>query len=496
MAHVEKLAALSPGMKLLVGGDRLITVTEELAAAFQPGDQLHVVHKTGELMRVPCAIHELVTSTLDRAERAFARMGTVSDAQITQFFLAFAERLADDAVWRQVMQINEKDVKRAQERGRSTTRLVATAEMRSNMVDGLKGWATAPSVRGKLIDRVEHDGWAVELVGAELGIVGFVFEGRPNVVADATGVLRSGNTVVFRIGQDALDTARAIVELGARPALVQAGLPEHAVCLIDCAERAAGWALFSDSRLSLAVARGSGPAVAALGGLAQQTGIPVSLHGTGGAWLIAGTSAATEQIEQVVYESLDRKVCNTLNTVCLPASRAGEFVPALLRGLERAAKRRGHGYKLHVTRPHRTHVPQALFDQELEVLRATGSKVEKQAELLEPSQLGLEWEWEATPEISLTFVDEISEAVGLFNRLSPNFVASLLSAAAEEHELFYETINAPFVGDGMTRWVDGQFALNKPELGLSNWQHGRLFGRAGILSGDSVFTVRTRRRTC
>jgi glutamate-5-semialdehyde dehydrogenase len=44
----------------------------------------------------------------------------------------------------------------------------------------------------------------------------------------------------------------------------------------------------------------------------------------------------------------------------------------------------------------------------------------------------------------------------------------------------------------MTRWVDGQFALNKPELGLSNWQNGRTLGRGGILSGDSVFSVRYR----
>ena len=47
-------------------------------------------------------------------------------------------------------------------------------------------------------------------------------------------------------------------------------------------------------------------------------------------------------------------------------------------------------------------------------------------------------------------------------------------------------------GDGFTRWVDGQFALLQPELGLSNWQAGRLFGRGGVLSGDSVYTVRLR----
>ena len=55
----------------------------------------------------------------------------------------------------------------------------------------------------------------------------------------------------------------------------------------------------------------------------------------------------------------------------------------------------------------------------------------------------------------------------------------------------YDTIDAPFVGNGFTRWVDGQFAFRQPELGLSNWQSGRLFARGGVLSGDSVFTVRT-----
>jgi glutamate-5-semialdehyde dehydrogenase len=50
------------------------------------------------------------------------------------------------------------------------------------------------------------------------------------------------------------------------------------------------------------------------------------------------------------------------------------------------------------------------------------------------------------------------------------------------------------VGDGFTRWVDGQYALDTPELGLSNWERGRLLGRSGILSGDVIYTVRSRAR--
>jgi glutamate-5-semialdehyde dehydrogenase len=70
-------------------------------------------------------------------------------------------------------------------------------------------------------------------------------------------------------------------------------------------------------------------------------------------------------------------------------------------------------------------------------------------------------------------------------------VASLLGGDAVVRQRFYDTVDAPFVGDGFTRWVDGQFAFDQPELGLSNWQSGRLFARGGVLSGDSVYTVRT-----
>ncbi|MDP9465591.1 MAG: glutamate-5-semialdehyde dehydrogenase, partial [Actinomycetota bacterium] len=110
----------------------------------------------------------------------------------------------------------------------------------------------------------------------------------------------------------------------------------------------------------------------------------------------------------------------------------------------------------------------------------------------ELDRLGEEWEWEDSPEYWLVEVESVAEAVGLFNRRSPRLAASLISEDANEHDRFYAAVDAPFVGNGFTRWVDGQFALNQPELGLSNWQSGRLFGRGGVLSGDSVYTVRLR----
>jgi glutamate-5-semialdehyde dehydrogenase len=343
-----------------------------------------------------------------------------------------------------------------------------------------------------VLETIEHNGWRVEQVIAPLGVVGFVFEARPNVFADATGVLRGGNAVVFRIGSDALGTARAIVRHALDPAFQAAGLPAGAATLVDSGERAAGWAMFSDPRLALAVARGSGAAVEQLGSVARQAGIPVSLHGTGGAWLVADETADARRFGAAVYHSLDRKVCNTLNVCCIPRSRAAELVPVFLASLRQAGERRGHGCKLHVAAGDEDAVPADWFAARVKVRRAEGDVEEPLAEILPLEELGREWEWEETPEVSLKLVDGADEAAALFNRYSPQFIACLVSEDPERHRRFYEAVNAPFVGNGFTRWVDGQYALNRPELGLSNWEHGRLFARGGVLSGDSVFTIRTR----
>lgn len=299
---------------------------------------------------------------------------------------------------------------------------------------------------------------------------------------------------MFRIGRDALATAKKILELATQPALAEAGLPSGAVTVVDSASHAAGWALFGDRRLALAVARGSGAAVDTLGSLAQSAGVPVSLHGTGGAWLCVGASATTEKLTQTVADCLDRKVCNTLNTCCILRSEAERLVPSFLAGLQKAADARSTNYKLHVAAGSEDCVPSEAFERRVMIGRAEGEVEEAQAQSIASDQLGREWEWEDSPEVTLKIVEDLEEATKLFNEQSPQFVACLLSENEEEHDAFFGRVNAPFVGDGFTRWVDGQYALNRPELGLSNWENGRLFGRGGVLSGDSVFTVRTRVR--
>ncbi len=490
----DHLGELTPGQPIVFAGNRVTHVSVDLADAFARGDRLIVDPLSGELLHVPLTEHDRAAAAVGQARDAFAGLARCSDEQITAFFHSFADRLADDASFAPIREANEADVVRAAARHRSTTRLALSASMRTDMIGGLRGWADAPAARDVVEREIHHDGWTVEARRAPLGVVGFVFEGRPNVFADAAGVVRSGNSVVFRIGSDALGTAQAIVEHALGPALADSGLPLGTVVLVASAAHAAGWALFADSRLSLAVARGSGPAVAQLGAVARQAGVPVSLHGTGGAWVVADDEADADRFASVIENSLDRKVCNTLNVCCIVRSRATELVPGMVAAVGRAGERRGTDGRLHVTEAAAPYLPAELGSRRSAVVRADGVHDEPFVSPIGIDRLAHEWEWEGSPEASLHVVDSVDEAVELCNGYSPRFVVSLVSESAAAHDRFFATVDAPFVGDGFTRWVDGQYALDAPELGLSNWEGGRLLGRGGILSGDSVHTIRYRAR--
>ena len=470
---IGPLRFLTPGQLVLFGGDRVAMVSDELAEAFREGDRLVVVQETGDLLLIPRDDHERVRAAVGAALAAFHELSACTDDQLTHFFGAFADRLADDEVFADIAAANDADVAAARERGRSTTRLVLSPTMRADMVAGLRVWQHADGRRDVPLTRVDHGSWWVETRRAPLGVVGFVFEGRPNVFADATGVLRSGNTVVFRIGSDALGTARAIMRHAVGPALARAGLPSGSVQLIDAAAHAAGWALFADARLGLAVARGSGRAVAQLGAVARQHGVPASLHGTGGAWMVVADDADPDRLARAVRHSLDRKVCNTLNVCCIVRGGADRLAPVVLAAAQEAAEARGASLVVHATPGAEPFAGDGALAQSID-------------------ELGTEWEWEDDPELSVVVVDDVAAAVALFNRYSPRFAASLIGGSDDDQQRFYASVDAPFVGNGFTRWVDGQFAFHQPELGLSNWQSGRLFARAGVLSGDSVHTVRTR----
>ena len=469
---------LDPRDRVLIDG-QLVEIGADIAKSFSDGDRL--LSTSSGLLLIPKNESELVRHCIDEATEAFNALSNVDDAQIALFYSRFAQRLEDAEIFGKIRAANDADVAKASAMGRSTTRLAISDSMRQDMIDALLIWKSL-STPNSAIETVQHDGWTIESHIAPLGVVGFVFEGRPNVFADATGVLRSRNVCVFRIGSDAFETAKSIMELAVIPSLTDAGLPAGSVTLLPSKTHASAWALFSDRRLSLAVARGSGSSVALLGQIAQQHGIPASLHGTGGAWMVVSHTADLDRLRDVVAHSLDRKVCNTLNTVVMTRSTVESNLQSVIDGILIAASQRNTHAVLHIDELVNESLSKVVVPKDFVLVN------------IDHQLLGTEWEWENSPEVSIVVADSTHEAVEMFNRYSPSFVLSVVSDDDQEIDAAWRTSNAPFFGDGMTRWVDGQYALRKPELGLSNWQNGRTFARGGILSGDSIFTVRYRVR--
>lgn len=425
---------------------------------------------TGDRLEIGADDLAVVREAVAKAHAAFVRMSTATDEQVTAFFRTFADRLADETIWGSIVAANERDVAAARDRGRPVGRLVAGAKMRDAMIEGLVGWAKAPSRRDEVIERRDADGWSVERRRAPLGVVAFVFEGRPNVFADGVGVLRGGNTSVMRIGSDALRTAEAIEANAVGPALHASGLPDGAVVLVRSPSHASAHALFMQPQIRLAIARGSGPATRLLGAIAAQHGIPASLHGTGGAWMYIADDAPVDTARSAIVASLDRKVCNTLNTIVVSRRKSHEHIPLILEAL----RQRHAEVVVHVANGSHHDLPE----------NAPG------VDVIPLDDLALEWEWEDVPEVSLVLAADDDEAADLINTYSPRFVASIITADPDRFERFYRSVDVPYVGDGFTRWVDGQWAWDRPELGLSNWERGRIISRSGILSGDDVYTVR------
>jgi len=457
-AESHSKAATPAEVNVLVG-DRLVPLPK-----LESGDRVVPLAEFGELVVITRGAADAAHAAVARATAALAPLAEARDEAILNFFEGFAARLEDEHTFAEIQRANALDVESARNRGRATGRLELTERMRRDMIAGLRVWHSAPSRVGEVIERRQGEGFAIERRRAPLGVIAFVFEGRPNVFADAAGVLRNRNTAVFRIGGDALGTAVAIEEHALRPALLAAGLPEGALGLVRSKEHAAAHALFSERAVRLAVARGSGRTVALLGAIAKQHGIPVSLHGTGGAWMFVEASANADAVYNAVRFSLDRKVCNTLNVLVLARPAIENLGPVVER---------------------------ALREVKAQVAVVPGSEGVVTAERkIAQSDLGQEWEWDRVPELSFVVAEDLAHAVSLINQYSPKFVASILSERPGAFDAFYAAVEAPYVSNGFTRWVDGQWAWLRPELGLTNWETGRLLARSGFLSGDDLTSVR------
>jgi glutamate-5-semialdehyde dehydrogenase len=243
--------------------------------------------------------------------------GPAIDAALRAAAGLLRERAAD------LLAANATDVATAEANGMAAgllDRLRLTPERLADMATQLEVLAATPEPPTQHEVRTLATGERVFERRVPVGVIGAVFEARPNVTVDvASQVLKARSAAVLRTGSAALGSARALVELVIAPALARHGIPEAAVQLVPTPGHAGAEALVGlPDLVPLVVVRGSGDVTRKLSALGATAGTRVLAHADGGGVLYLDASADEATVARLVTDSTDRLgVCNRLNLLLI-----------------------------------------------------------------------------------------------------------------------------------------------------------------------------------
>ncbi|TVS10134.1 MAG: glutamate-5-semialdehyde dehydrogenase, partial [Wenzhouxiangella sp.] len=276
--------------------------------------------------------HAAMLERLGRSARTAARTLAVSAPRQRDRALGAAAQAIRQA-HREILEANRKDVQAGRERGLSDAlldRLRLDETRLEGIAAGLEAIAALPDPVGRLLaEWTRPNGLRIRRVAVPIGVIGVIYESRPNVTADAAGLcLKSGNAVILRGGSEAVHSNRAL-----HAALVQglqaAELPVESVQLLPTQDRAAVGALLAAHRwLDMVVPRGGKSLVARV---QQDARVPVLAHLDGNNHLYIHAAADPAMAVEVVANAKMRRpgICGALETVLIDRARL-DLVPALV----------------------------------------------------------------------------------------------------------------------------------------------------------------------
>jgi len=274
-------------------------------------------------------MHELGRSAR-AASRVLARAGTDAKNRALQ---AMAANLRSQSAL--LLEANRADVEQARKDGLGAAfidRLALTPEAVEQMAQGLEQVAGLPDPVGRVTDRVRRpSGIEVGRMRVPLGVVGIIYESRPNVTADAAGLcLKAGNACILRGGSEALHSNQAIAAC-VRAGLKSAGLPEAAVQVVATADRAAVGALITmPEYVDIIVPRGGKELIARL---ASESRIPMIKHLEGVCHVYIDDRADPETAVRIADNAKTQRygTCNTMETLLVAEGIAARVLPAIGR---------------------------------------------------------------------------------------------------------------------------------------------------------------------
>jgi len=251
-----------------------------------------------------------------------------------------ALRVAADLVEQRQVELlehNAGDLERARGRGATEVeldRLRLSAERVSAMADSLRQVAALSDPVGEVVEGwVRPNGLRVERVRVPLGVVGVIYENRPNVTSDAAGLcLKAANAAFLRGSSSALASNQAIVGL-LRRAVVKAGLPDDAVALVEDTSHETAVAFMRLRGLIDCLIPRGGPALIA--SLLEHATVPYVLDGDGNCHVYVDAAADLSMAEEIVVNAKTQRpgVCNAAESLVVHAAVADEFLPRVGRAL-------------------------------------------------------------------------------------------------------------------------------------------------------------------
>jgi glutamate-5-semialdehyde dehydrogenase len=262
------------------------------------------------------------------ASRGMARAGT---AQKNRALLHIAAAIRRDAA--QLKEINARDVERARTNGQDAAfvdRLTLTDRAIDTMAAGLEQIAALPDPIGEITDlKFRPTGIQVGRMRVPLGVIGIIYEARPNVTVDAAGLcIKSGNAAILRGGSEAIHCNRALAALVAE-GLRGAGLPEHGVQVVETTDRAAVGALITMPEfVDVIVPRGGKGLIARL---MKESTVPMIKHLDGICHVYIDDRADIAKASRIAMNAKTHRygTCNTMETLLVARAIAPTVLPQL-----------------------------------------------------------------------------------------------------------------------------------------------------------------------
>ena len=377
----------------------------------------------------------------ERARRAAIDLAGIPGDRRARALVAAAARIRADAA--AILEANAKDVAAAPGYGltpAATDRLTLDPARVEAIAAGVEAVATLPDPVGEVLEQTTRpNGLVIRKVRVPLGVVFFVYESRPNVTADAAAVaIASGNAIILRGGKEAAHSSSRIVA-SVRAALVEVGLPQDCVQLVDVADReAVGAFLTLDDLIDIAIPRGGEGLIRRV---CAEARMPVLKHFTGNCHIYVDRAADLAMAESITVNAKCQRmgVCNAAESLLVHRDVAESFLPAVARKLA------AHGVEIVGDAATRRLVPAASPATEAD------------------------WDTEYLgPKISVAVVESLDAAIDHVNRHGSRHTDAIVTADAAAAERFTSRVDtAVAMVNASTRFNDGGELGLGAEIGIS-----------------------------